>query len=187
MNFAIEHELILMSELAARAGIAANVGYVLPSPILFNDIADFWAAVNPKLTQKAIETTPIAFCMMSILKEEDDPSKGCDDNPLKSLTVNFYLFRQYAPFRADESNVPDAFLKKLLQSYVLFRSAWRNLKNEFQGTNPIPGMPDGWEVNSKSLIQNGYADYKAKCEIIPNLKGYSVNLQSEIEIIIPKE
>jgi hypothetical protein len=187
MSLEIEQEMIIMRALAARAQNVTEAGYVIPCPMEFVDKADFWAAVDPKITQKAIETNDVAFCMLSILKEDDDPSAGCDDNPLIYLTVNFYLFREYSAERKDETDTPDAFLKKVLKNYLLFRAAWRNLKNQFQGLQPIPDLPDGVVVNSNSLTQSAFADYKATCAVIPQIKGYSVNLQSKIEVIITYE
>lgn len=186
MSLTSEIELSTRKALAVKMANVGEAGHIIPSPIYFADRADFFATNDPKLTQKEIETTPVVFCLMSLLKFEDSPAEGCAGEPLVRLTYNFYFFREYGFERADESETPDAFLKRNLKSYNLFLKAILDARIEFLGIQNLASseIPDNYDIKTNPFIQDEFIVENGKCLYIPRVKGHSIDLQSTIQILI---
>ena len=157
--------------------------------MFFVDSSDFWAQINGLAinTKRLIDTTNIAFCVISLKKRVDSPSEGCADNPLVRLTYNFHFFRGYASERADETNAPDSFLKRTLKTYNTFIKAVLDAFTEFLGQQNIPALPEGVEGYSNSLTEPDFIEEKSPCRYIPGIVGHSVDLQTVIEVSIQDE
>jgi hypothetical protein len=184
-----EIELATRKALAVKTANVTDAGYIIPAPIYFVDNSDFWATVNGLVidTQKEIELTNIAFCVISLLKFEDFPAEGCADEPLVRLTYNFYFFRQYDLERADENELaPDEFLKRNLKSYNLFVKTILDARVEFLGLQNLDSseFPENFDVKSNSLVQEEYLNESEICRYIPRIKGHSIDLQGVVQVLI---
>lgn len=180
-------ELIIRKAIGTKTATVETAGFVIPAPIFFVDKADFFATVQELLEQKQIETTPIAFCCISFLKFTDSPSEGCGDQPLVRILYNFYFFRQYDLEREDESEVtPDAFLKTTLKSYNAFIKTILEARNEFLGVQDLVSsdLPENFDVKTSSLKQTDFVEESDICRYIPGVKGHSIDLTSEVSILI---
>ena len=56
----------------------------------------------------------IRFLEIDYLRFEDDPTEGFDDCPVKNITLNLHLFREFAE-RSDLSNSSDEFIDATLE------------------------------------------------------------------------
>lgn len=178
-------ELEIRKQLAAKMALVEDAGHILPSPLFFADKSDFFAVVNPLVTQKQIESTPAAFCSISLLKFEDSPSEGCADEPLVRLTYNFYFFREIFTEREDETETPDDFLKLLLKSHNSFIKTVLDARIQFLGLADLIGnFPAGFYIMTNSLSQPEFNEEKEVCRYITDAEGHSVDLQSVIEVLI---
>jgi hypothetical protein len=187
MSLTAEIELAIRKAIAEKIANVADAGYVIPAPLYFADRADFFATVNPLVTQKLIETTPVAFCCLSLLKFGDSRAEGCADEPLVRLTYNLYFFREYGFERADESLTPDEFLKKNLKSYNAFIKAILDARIEFLGLQYLVSaeLPENFDVKSNSLVQEDeFIEENDKCRYVPKVKGHSVDMQATIQVLI---
>lgn len=186
MALSRENRQIILKAIFDKTTPIISVGYVLPTPQIFEDAADFWALNNPMLTEKEIKTTPVAFVMISRKRfEDEDPiEEGCEENPLTFYDYNFRLFRQVFPARVDQTLTLDDFLKRLNSSYELFCDAIDELKAAFQGEQPIDGLPSGFYVATHSLTQDDYNQDIVDCEEVPGIKGFYADLQSKVEVLI---
>ena len=189
MNFEAEHEILIRKALAEKIALVPEAGFVVPSPIFFNDKADFWAQINSLSvnTRKKIDQTNLAFCCISLFKRVDSTREGCGDSPFIRLTYNFHFFRGYTNEREDESDLPDEFLVRTLKTYNLFIKAVMDVWTQFLGLQNIPELGTGIEGNSNSLTQPEFIEEKRPCRYIPGVAGHSVDLQSVIEILINNE
>lgn len=174
---------IILKALFDKTHALSGIGYVLPSPHKFIDTAEFWALLEPKLTQKAIETTPIAYVMISRVRFEDENpiEEGCADNPLTFYDYNFRVFRQFFPNRFNES---DSFLKRINDSYESFLDAIDALKGAFLGEQIITGLPNGWTVESNSLTQSDFNQDLTESEEVSGVTGFYADLQCRISVLI---
>lgn len=186
MSLTAENELTIRAAVHAKCAAAEGIGDVLPSPIFFVDKADFFAAAAPQITKKAIETTVVNFCLITLLRFEDENPvvEGCEDQPLVSLTYNLYLFRQYDFERVDETSVPDAFNKKLLKAERDFLKTFFGLRNIFLGNQTLEGLPANFAVSGNSAAQSEFLGVAAECRYIPDIIGFSADLQTKIEVRI---
>jgi hypothetical protein len=60
MSISAENELLIRRANATTIGGVAEAGHVIPAPVFFNDVADYWATVDPKSTREDLETSAIA-------------------------------------------------------------------------------------------------------------------------------
>jgi hypothetical protein len=177
---------IILKALFDKISQISEAGYVLPAPQIFVDAADFWALADPKITQKEIETTPVAYLMISRRRfEDEDPvEEGCEDNPLTFYDYNFRLFRQFYPDRVDESETPNDFLKRLNSSYETFCDAIDALKSAFQGVLPVDNLPEGWLVETNSLTQDDENQDIVESEEVPGVVGFLTDLGCRAAVLI---
>lgn len=187
MGLTGENELSIRRALDAKLSNIDEIGYIIPSPISFNDKSDFFATVDASVnTQKEIETSGVAFCLFDLIKREDSPPEGCGDEPLVRLTYNFYFFRQYDLERVDQSETPDEFLKRNLISYNTFIGTIFSAFNEFQGIQNLTSdeLPENFDVKTNRFMQDDYIVGRGKCRYFPRVSGHSVDLESVTQILI---
>lgn len=183
MSLTGDQELIIRKIIAERIA-EAGMPFVVPSPVYFSNKADFWATVAPKLTKKEIETTALQHCTISYLRFEDDPAEGCEDEPLISIFYRLHVFREYEFERADESDAPDLFLKKVLRSEREFMNALFAVRQAFLGVQPLVGLPEGWSGETNSLTQEDFAEEREQGEYVGGVEGFSADLVLKVEVII---
>lgn len=178
-------ELIVRKAIANQAGLVASVGYVTPSPLYFSESADWWATTDAaKNTRKEIDQEPIAGLWIYPLQFVDDFTSGGQDSPLVNVIYEFYLFRQYALDRGDESDTPELFESQCLVQHNKFVEAWLGLKESFQGNRNIAGLdPEVFvTVKTSSLVQNEFIANQAPCEFVPGAVGFAVRLQCTVKV-----
>jgi hypothetical protein len=185
MSLTADNELIIRKALANTIGAVTEAGYVVPSPMFFNDRSDFWQTATPKTTQEDIETSPIGATWIYPLQPVDDDEQGSDHSPLVNLTYEFYLFRSYAFTRGDENEVPDVFGSKVLAAHNLFTKAWIDIKAAFQGKRNIAGLPDGIFAIAKtqSIVFPEFIQNRVPCLFIPNVLGFAVRMQETVQLM----
>jgi hypothetical protein len=137
MTLTGEENLIVMEYLAAKAASVPECGYIVPAPIVFDDVQSFWANLDPKVTKKEIETSEIAFTTVTMSRLPQKPE--ADGEPW-IYYYNFHIFRRYTAKRADESAAADSFLRRTLKSYTLFLKAVLDLNTEFADEQPVTGL-----------------------------------------------
>lgn len=183
MSLTPENELTVRRKLADKSASVPTIGFVLPAPIYFADKSDFWATVAPLDTRTELETTPAKFCAIYPLAFEDVPENR-QDEPLIKFTYEFYLFHERTLERADESAAPDGFSKKLLKTHSDFVAAWLDLRAEFLGVQQLNLGPEFSIAKTNSLTQRDEINNKAKCEFIPDIKGFEVRMQIVATILL---
>ena len=137
MTLTSEQNLIILEYLASVAAGIPECGLVVPAPISFKSIESFWANLNPKLTQKDIETSEIALTTLTMPRSPSMPPK---DGDAWTYFYNFHVFRRYTLERANEAAASGDFLRRTLKSYTLFLKAVLDLNAEFYEERPIEGL-----------------------------------------------
>lgn len=186
MSLTPENELVLVRHLRDKCAAVAQCGYILPAPIFFKGKEDFTAQIGGLFgTQKQIETAQIALTVISYLRFEDLPDQEEEAIEVE-LSYNFYIFRQSTLERLDESVSPDDFLKRMLKSYHDFKAAIFNLREEFRSPQTIPALietGDFAEAETTSLSGDDFVRENDICRYIPNVRGFSADLQGKINLI----
>lgn len=191
MSFKPEHFIEILKALAAKVETVPLAGYVSPGPLKVKDRADFFAVAAPKATKKELDTAPVSLVVITLLKRRDSArlGEGTADNPKILLTFNFYFFRAEGFARTDERNVaPDLFLRKMMASYAEFTSAVFDVWKEFLGQKALAGFPEemneAMQILSNPLTQPEFLDEYKECRYVPEEFGHSIDLQSEVEVVI---
>lgn len=184
MSISGADELIIRKAIADKLAKVSGVENVVPSPIYFIDRIDFWATVNPKVTQKDIETSPVSFCAISYLRFEDVIQEGCEDEPMVALFYNLHVFREYEYTREDENLTPDAFLKKVLKAEREFMDVLFGIRSAYLGIQPLLGLPVNYTAETNSLTQEDFADEKEPNRYVGFTEGFSADLVLRVEILI---
>ncbi|MEO5859177.1 MAG: hypothetical protein ABIR33_09540 [Pyrinomonadaceae bacterium] len=183
-----EQELTVRRALATKIATAVSgSGFeVMPSPVLFGGLEDYWAVVDPKVTQKLIETTAVKVITISFLGFADDPTEGSDHSPLTRFQYGFNIFRRYSYLRADQTATPDDFDKKLLVSHSEFMAAVLNLKAAFQGKNNLAELTgDDFAIKrTTSLQQADEVEDREECLYVPGVFGHQVRLDETVELML---
>lgn len=176
----------ILEYLTARCETVASIGVVLPTPSVFpNKAAYFSNVVGLGLaTQKALETTPIKFCAISVLipfEDEDPITEGCADAPKTTVTYNFAVFRQYEEKRVNES---DLYGKRVKQSKEEFDASIDGLYTEFNGRGEIPDIDENLIVSLAGLTAGLIEEREPSGNFISEiLYGHSVDLQLRVSIL----
>lgn len=183
-----EQELTVREALATKIATAVSgSGFeVMPSPVLFGGLEDYWAVVSPKTTQKAIETAPVKLITMTFLGFADDPVEQGACGPLVRFQYGLNIFRQYSYLRADQTAMPDAFDKKMLVSHTEFVAAVLNLKEAFQGNRNLAELTtDDFSIRrTTSLQQSEEIDDREVCVYVPGVVGHQVRLDETVELML---
>lgn len=137
MTLKSQQNLIILEYLASIAASIPECGFVVPAPIDFKSVENFWANLNPKLTQKEIETSEIALTTLTMSRL---PQRPPADGDAWIFYYNFHVFRRYTLERTDETAVGGSFLRKTLKSYTLFIKAILDLSAAFYEEQPIEGL-----------------------------------------------
>lgn len=185
MAFEIEQELLVREALAGMIGTVPEAGYVVPAAHYFADAADYWAQYDPtKVTQKEIETEIVSATWLYPVNFRDDPTSGSEHSPLKHVTYEIYIFRQYALQREDEAEIPDAFKKLVLYQHNKFIAAWLGIQAAFQRRAAIEALSgtDFVRRESTPVVQIEPIVPQAICEFIPRVIGFAVRLQETVQI-----
>lgn len=184
MSLSAENELTVRRAIADKLALAAEIGFVIPAPLYFNDKADFWATLSEKTTRADIEKSLVKFCAVYPLQFEDVQTVTVSDEPLINLTYEFYLFHERNSERADETGAPDAFNRQLLKSHSDFIAAWLNARGEFLGKQYLTALDETVFVvrQTNSLSQIGFISNDAECEFVRGAKGFEVRMQLRAKI-----
>ena len=176
-------ELTIRQALAETAADISEAGYIKPAPQYFSGFREFWAVTDDTIdTQLEVEASLVAGTWIYPVSFADDFTSGGKDSPLVKLRYEFYLFRQYGQMRADESDTPDVFDRKVLAQHNAFIKAFLALKEEFQGDRSIAGIDGDTFVTAytSSLVQAEPIANQAICEFIPDVVGFAVRLQTDV-------
>lgn len=178
-------EILVRKHLAAIVATVPEAGYIKPAAQYFSGIEDFWATVDPtKDTQDEVEMSLIAGTWIYPVNFTDDATSGtCDGKPLMNFSYEFYLFVQYGLIRADESETPDVFDKKVLVQHNAFIAAWLGIKQEFQRKANIPGLTGYAKAETGPVVQIEDIASQAVCEFIPGAVGYAVRLRETVSLL----
>lgn len=190
MSLSLENETIITKRIATKIETVPEAGIAIPSPIYFQDRADFLAVFDPEATQEAIETKPIAACWFyPILPDKERAGRGAigsHHSPFFFLTYELYLFRGYRWTRADESELPaDPFDQRILQQHRLFTKAWLDIDAEFVGHQRIPGLStETYKIARWTNITFPTAiEDRAQCKFIPGLFGFAIRMHQRVELL----
>lgn len=181
------NEIIIRKALAATLATVTDAGFVQPSPLYCNDVAEFWATLDAtKDTKDEIDQTIVPCVWLYPILFEDVPDAGCLDKPLIRLTYEMYLFRQYGLAREDETATPDVFNATLLANHNLFISAWLGIKNEFQGRRTMDmtgiGLTGFQSAITTSIVQADDIQNQDVCQFVNGIVGFSVRLKETVEL-----
>lgn len=185
MEFTATHELEVRKALATTASAVSAAGYIKPSAHYFSSSEEFWATTDvTKDTRAEIDAALVGGLWIYPVNFLDDLTSGCADSPLMNLRYEFYLFRQYAATRSDETDTPDVFDAKVLYQHNQFIQAWIELRNEFLGSRNLSGYDAAVfaTLRSNSLVQIADIANQAVCEFIPNIIGYAVRMQTTVHV-----
>lgn len=179
-------------ELQIRKALCENIiapvmpvgGRVIPAPIYFNDVEDYWATIETVsyTTQADIEKAHVFFCSLYFVNFVD--IEGPPDSPLFGLLYELYVFSQYDPSRVDENISPDAFNKKMLLRHNEFVACCLNLKEAFQGNRNL-GLfsPTEYAVQrTTSLVQSERVQNKIETEFVPGVRGHLAKFQETVQL-----
>lgn len=180
--------LIIRQAIADKIALAGLVCF--PTAIYFAGANDFWQQVAPKVTQKDIETTPIAAVWIRYLRFEDAgdnpniPNAGEADSPVTTRFYELTVFRSQSRQRLDETITPDAFKKRLLKTEIEIETDIENLTGEFRGVQILTGLAedDSAVRETNSLVQNEFIESETECEFIKNVTGSQVKLICAVKI-----
>jgi hypothetical protein len=185
MGLEADQELILRQALASQLALIPECGFIIPAPLYCNGIAEFFATLdNSQDTKEEIELTPIAAAWLYPLTFLDDFTSGGLDSPLINFTYEIYLFRQYGLEREDETQPPEVFESMVLKQHNLFVKAWLDIKASFQGNRNIAGLDPSIFATARttSLTQLGFIENLSRCQFVPGIVGFTVQLQETIQI-----
>lgn len=178
-------ELLIRKALATTAASVTECGYIKPTAQYFSNVESFWATTDgTKDTRNEIETSLVAATWIYPVNFLDDFTSGGIDSPLINLRYEFYIFRQYAQIRADETDTPDVFDAKVLDQHNKFVAAWLGIKEQLQGIRNIAGLDTNVFVTAQTTSAEQTEDItnQAICEFIPNLVGYAVRLRASVRL-----
>jgi hypothetical protein len=170
---------------AINTKIALTVDFAIPSPFIFADKADFWAAYdNANDTKTTIETTLIKAAWLRYLKFEDDNSDM--DGAVKTISYEINVFHESSFERLDETLTPDDFNKQIKLTNHEHVTAIMALCGEFQGAESIPSLaPSLFAVaETVSLGQNDNSQF-GECEFIPGVMGDQTKLECRVRVQLP--
>lgn len=181
------NELKVRKSLATTLATVTDAGFIQPSPLYCNDIAEFWATLDAaKDTKDEIDQTIVPCVWLYPILFEDVADSGCMDKPLIKLTYEMYLFRQYGLAREDETASPDIFNKTLLANHNLFISAWLGIKEAFQGRRTMDmtgiGLTGFSSAFTNSVIQTDDIQNQDICQFVNGIVGFSVRLRETVEL-----
>ncbi len=183
-----EQELLVREALTTKVAAAVpGSGFeVMPSPVLFGGIEEYWAVVAPKVTQKLIEKSPVKLITITFLGFADDEEQGSDHSPLTRFLYGFNVFRQYSYLRTDQTETPDAFDKKMLVSHTEFVAAVLNLKAAFQGKRNLAELTgDDFAIKRTiSLQQPDEIEDREECLYVSGVFGHQVRLDATAELML---
>jgi hypothetical protein len=164
--------------------IESTVGRIIPSPVYFQDAADYWATIESvSLTsQQVLEVTNIKFCSF-YLKGFKDIS-GPADSPLVGLTYEIYVFSEYDLERTDENLTPDAFNRKMLKANDDFIAMVLGLKGIFQGLRKFAALDASkYSIQrTTSLVQNSFIENRGACRFVPFARGYQTSFDETVQL-----
>jgi hypothetical protein len=183
MSFTQVDELVIREGLKDKLS-AAGISFPLPSPLLFESKAEFWATVDPQTGKDDVELTLASLCVVTLRKFEDVIQAACEDQPLIRLTYNLYLFREIHPERMDETETPDDFDKLLLKAERDFLTDFFSIRAQFVGLQPWTGLPTGYSAESLDISMDAFIRENDPCRHIPDIKGFSADLQTTVEVLI---
>lgn len=160
--------------------------FVVPSPILFSDRADFFNVINPLIGQKTIEQTLINAVFISFERFEDNPDAGCGlENPEITLFYRLHLFVEYGFSRVDES---DSFLTRVLSRERDFMNFLLKIRENFLGENPLAGLPA--EIESAvtvNITNDDFAEERAPTDFIAGAEGFQTDLTLPVRVFMREE
>lgn len=170
--------------------IATATGYrVIPAPIYFNGVQDYWATYEdaPATPESLDEIDDIDVqCAWLYLKGYVDDPESPTDSPKMDLNYDIVLFQQSDRLREDENITPDAFNKMLLQNHNDFVGGLLNLKAALQGLRTMGLFPTGTggyaQQNTQGLIMIEEIDNRGECEFVPGITGYRVVLREPVQV-----
>jgi hypothetical protein len=181
-------ELTVREALTTKIGTAvAGSGFeVMPSPVLFGGVEEYWAVVDPKLTRKAIETTPVKLITITFVGFADSEEDGSDHSPLTGFQYGLNVFHQYSYQRVDQTETPDDFDKKMLVSYAAFVAALLNLKAAFQGKSNLAELAgDDFAIKrTTSLTQPEEAEDREESLYVAGISGHQTRLIENVELML---
>lgn len=176
-------ELQIREAIESRVRSNIGTGRVIPSPLYFNDIADYWRSYEDVDydTQDELELSNIKFASIhlnSFLDDANDP----EHSPLTTFTYGLYLFAQYDTIREDETTTPDPVKRRQLKVYNDFIATIMNLKAAFQGIMPL-GLGAEFTINNtKPITVLEEVQNRVQCEYIPQVVGFTMTLGIPVEI-----
>ena len=186
MGITAEDELLIRRFLGIDkiGSISISVGRIVPAPIYFVDIGDYWATIDSVSyeTQFELEKTHIKFC--SFYPKGFVDLEGPADSPLVSLTYEICMFSQYDHERSDENISPDAFNKRMLKAHDEFVAAMLELKDVFQGNRSMGILDaDRYAVQqTSSLVQTQFIENRADSIFVPGVTGHQALFDESVKL-----
>jgi hypothetical protein len=175
-----DQNLIILEYLVAVAADISECGYIVPAPIRFESMDNFWANLNPKTTQKDVETSEIAFTTLTMLRM---PRKPPADGDAWEYYYNFHVFRRYTLERADETETPDDFLKRTLKSYTLFLKAVLDLNAAFYQEQVIEGLgSEVVEVYAQLADANDFFEENEPGRYLETVNGFGADVPITVTV-----
>lgn len=136
------------------------------TPHYFASAQDFAAQVGDTFAN----TYRPKYFMFSYGTFRDDPTKGCDDDPLVYITFTGQLYRSIQQTKTGQDNSHDLLVKDLI-----------NLRNAFLDDRVI-ATSGAISIEHQALVQVGDFVRFQKCEHIVNEVGNWVNFRVTTEV-----
>ncbi len=149
----------IKKQISTTLATVINIGEVIPTRKTFKSEAQFFETVNALTTQKALETTECAGCLLYLLRPHDIPDLL--NEKLFYLTYAVRLFRKTFQNRVDES---DAFETKILLSEDIFDAVCVQVGEKFRNSLTVSGLSADLKatilpIENKDDIQFGTPEY----------------------------
>lgn len=166
MKLTTARENTIRAYLAAQSLIALPdyANHIFPTPVYFASAQDFAAMVQETFVQK---TYKVFYLMINFGRFEDSRTRGCDDDPVLTVSYKFQLFRETQEARNSNPNSHDQLVTDMV-----------NLRNRFLATQDI--TPN--QIVHSPLVQVGDMITIQDCEYVVGILGDWMNFRVNVEI-----
>lgn len=163
MNFTTSVEDTIRDFIVAKAQAALPSENVFRTRRLFASRQDFAAQIQANYT----EALKLHYLMLSFAGFRDDPTKGCDDDPVTYVTYALQLYRDTKEEKSTGTNSHDLLVIDAI-----------NLRNAFLEDRVITAS----KIEHRALVQVGEMIKVQPCEHIVDTLGDWINFRLTVEV-----
>lgn len=170
-------ELLVRERLVEMISEVPQIGRVIPSPLKFADASEYWSTNEDENfnTLEHIDGATIFFSSL-YFRSWRDLDDGDENAPTIEFYYGLYLFAQSNYERVNELATEPHLYKMMLKNYNRFVAVSMDLKEQFQGRLPIPGLDSEIFTTKYTLPLEVLeeAQNNVDCRFVPGITGYSV-------------